>query len=112
MKLRYFFERGANMSLPIDENNLRDSKTAIIYSVDDLFVYIVKITAGDKCHYISSRKNEPIQFGNLEEARLAALKEKVEKIYLALSKTYEEIDIKSCPMNKNDDRYDYLPITL
>jgi len=100
------------MNLSIDEDSRNISKTAIIYSVDDLFVYIVKITYGDEYHYISSRKNEPIQFGNLEEARKAVLKEKVEKAYLALSKTYEETDIQSCPANKDDDRYDYSLITL
>ena len=87
-------------------------KTAIIYSVDDLFVYIIKIIAGEQSYYISSKEGKPIQFGNLEEAREAALKEKAEEAYLALSKTYEETDIKGRPLMKHEDRFDYSQMIL
>ena len=86
-------------------------KTAIIYSIDEIFIYLVEIRMGDKHHFISVNGVEPAEFGNLEGARQAALKEKVQKAYLALSKTYEENDLTTCHAN-HDDRYDYSPIPL
>jgi len=85
-------------------------KTAIIYSLDDLFAYVVAIKEGKKEYYISE-KNSVLKFGNMAEAKQAALKEKVSAAYLALSKTYEEPDLSTCHAN-HQDSYDYVLITL
>ena len=85
-------------------------KTAIIYSVDHLFSYTIEIKEGDKSYYIKN-KDEIRTFGNMEDARQAAIKENVQEAYLALSKTYEETDLSTCHAN-HQDRYDYSPVTL
>ncbi len=87
-----------------------DIKTAIIYSVDHLFAYTVEIKEGNSSYYIADKKG-PLMFGNMEDARQAAIKENVKVAYLALSKTYEEPDISTCHAD-HQDRYDYSPIIL
>ena len=86
-------------------------KTAIIYSIENLYAYIIEIKEGNKHYYISS-KGEPLKFGNMEEARGAILKENVKEAYLALSKTSVESDLSSAKINNYADSYDYSPIPL
>ncbi len=85
-------------------------KTAIIYAIDHIFSYIVEIKEGNTSYYIEN-KGEVLQFGNMEDARQAAIKEKVQEAYLALSKTSEETDLTTCHAN-HQDHYDYSPIQL
>ncbi|HVY53310.1 MAG TPA: hypothetical protein VHA13_02205 [Gammaproteobacteria bacterium] len=92
-------------------NTNANKKIAIIYSLDYLFVYIIEIKDGKNSYYICSSNNEPIQFGNLADARKAALKEKAEQAYLALSKTDEENDLSTCHAN-HQNHFDYTPLTL
>jgi hypothetical protein len=85
-------------------------KTAIIYSIDELFAYTVEIKEGDHSYYLTD-KGEARQFGNMENARQAAVKENAQEAYLALSKTYEEPDLQTCHAN-HQERYDYNKIPL
>jgi hypothetical protein len=88
-----------------------DLKTAIIYSIDNLYAYTVEIRTGSKSYFVSN-KGEPSLFGNMEEARAAALHENVEEAFLALSKTFEEADLTSSSHGQIQDRYDYSRIPL
>lgn len=97
----------------ISQNGIKinpNIKTAIIYSIDHIFAYTVEIKEGDSSYYIA-RKGEVLQFGNMEDARQAAIKENAQEAYLALSKTSEETDLTTCHSN-HQDRYDYSPIYL
>lgn len=96
----------ANQNVHIKPN----IRTAIVYSVDDLFSYTVEIRQGDHSYFIS-KENQPIRFGNMEDARQAAIRENAAEAYLTLSKTYEEADPKTCAVSPND-RYDYSPVPL
>ena len=84
-------------------------KTAIIYSLDHLFAYIIQIWESNKSYYLT-KGDEIIKYGNLEDARLAAIKENVKKAYLALSNTYEETDETTC--HAKNQRFDYSEINL
>ena len=88
-----------------------NKKIAIIYSVDELFCYIVEIRKNNESYLVGSEIN-PEKFGNLEEARRACIKHKAEKGFLALSKTYEEVDASSDNAPFLSDRYDYIPVSL
>lgn len=85
-------------------------RTAIIYSMDDLFAYTVEIKDGKHSYYLS-KKGEPLKFGNMAYARQAAINENAQEAYLALSKTYEEVDLSTCHSTLQD-RYDYSPMVL
>jgi hypothetical protein len=85
-------------------------KPAIIYSIDELFAYVVEIKYKNK-NYFLKKNDRPLQFGNLKDARDAAIKEKAEIAYLALSKTSEETDLSTCHAD-HQDRYDYSIIEL
>lgn len=86
-------------------------KTAFIYSVDDLFFYIIEIRHKDKSRFINE-KDKVIQFGNLETVRGICHQEKVERAFIALSKTYQEVDGTCDPTKMTTDRFDYFPFTL
>lgn len=83
-------------------------KTAVIYSIDELHMYVVNIYLKNKtknnCNQLSTK------FGNLEEVREACKSNGVKKAYLALSKTYEEVDRLSQDHYKMS--YDYLDFEL
>lgn len=85
-------------------------KTAVIYSVDHLYVYLVEIKEANTSYYLT-REGEPLRFNNLDEARQAAIQERVKQAYLALSKTYEEVDLSTCHAD-HQDRYDYMKVSL
>ncbi|MCD6048510.1 MAG: hypothetical protein K0S08_2157 [Gammaproteobacteria bacterium] len=87
------------------------TRTAIIYSLDDVFAYIVEIKEGDKSYYICMKNNEPVQFGNMADARQAALDKNAKEAYLALSKTYEENDLTTAH-GIRQPHYDYIPLSL
>lgn len=82
--------------------------TAIVYSVSDLAVYMVEIRHQDKAYFVS-HKEEPQKFGNLGEAILAARAHKAEQAFLALDKTYQEVEAGS---SQTGNRYDYMPLEL
>lgn len=84
-------------------------KAAIIYSLDHLFAYIVEIRKGNHSEYLKEA-DEIIKYGNLEDARRAAIHEKVKVAYLALSNTYEEVDATTC--HANHLHFDYSEINL
>lgn len=84
-------------------------KTAIFYSVDHLFNYVIEIREGHHSYFIS-HKNHITQFGNLDSARKAALKEGVRAAFMALSKTYEEPDLSTC--HHQQEHFDYQPLSL
>lgn len=84
-------------------------KTAIIYSLDDLYAYHIEITGNGKRYYLTNR-GKPICYGNMKDVLEAVIKENVQEAYLALSKTYEEVDATTC--HANHDHYDYIRITL
>jgi len=85
-------------------------KTAIIYSLDELNAYSIEINVGGKSYYLRDH-NKLITYGNMKEAREAAIREKAQVAYLALTKTSEETDISTCHAN-HQDRYDYMLIPL
>ena len=85
-------------------------KTAIIYSLEDLFAYTVEIREADKRYYVANNEG-PISFGNMKDARDAAIKEGAVAGYLALSKTYDKTGINN-PNQNPQERFDYSPINL
>ncbi|MGQ3888587.1 hypothetical protein ACQUW5_06085 [Legionella sp. CNM-1927-20] len=95
-----------NPSVKINPN----VKTAIIYSLDDLFAYTVEIKEADRSYYIADGQ-DPISFGNMKDAREAAIKEGAIEAYLALSKTYDKTGINNLDQT-HQERFDYSPIKL
>lgn len=86
-----------------------DTRTAIVYTVDELFYYIIEIHYQDKSYFIGE-DNNPDKFGNMEDVVKACHKNKVEKAYIALSKTYQETDLVTDQLGLS--RFDYMPIKL
>lgn len=86
------------------------ARLAIIYSLDDLFVYTVEIKEGDTRYYLM-QGDDPILFANIQDAKRAALKENIQQAYLALSKTYDEIGMATVAEGRHD-KYEYSPIAL
>ncbi len=84
-------------------------KTAIIYSVDDLFVFIVEIKENGNSYFLK-KNGEPVTFANMKDAREAAVNENAVVAYLALSKTYDETGLNSGEISKK--RYTYSPVPL
>lgn len=94
----------SQMEKTVDENIC----TAIFYSISELAEYIVEIRH-QKNQYFINNKQEPLRFGNLSEAKRVALEHKAEKGFLALNKTYQELD----GTNTSDtNRYDYVSVDL
>lgn len=89
----------------------KDKRIAIIYSVDDLFEFIVEIHCQGNSYFIGKAK-QPDKFGNLEDATTASRDHKVEEAYLALSKTYQETDSTTDYPNRSSSRYDYQKVPL
>ncbi len=98
-----------------DENKInavcKDKRTAIIYTISDLAVYIVEICYENECYFIKKNKEEIEQYGNLDNAREAACTHHAEAAFLALDTTYEEMGTSSEDV-KNTARFDYMPIPL
>lgn len=95
---------------PIDEN----VRTAIFYSISDIGEYLVEIRHHNQQYFIS-HGTDPDRFGNLGEAKRAALKQHAEQAYLALDKTYEEVEVSTSTTAKPADQsrhFDYVPVTL
>ncbi len=88
----------------------KDKRTAIIYTISDLAVYIVEVCYEDQCYFIKKSKEEIEQYGNLKDAREAALAHHAEEAFLALDTTYEEMEPLSD--SKKRARFDYMPIHL
>lgn len=86
-------------------------RTAIIYSIDDLLFYIVEIRYHHQNYFIGN-KDSPKKFGNLKDARMACLDHQAEEGFLALSKTYDEVDSSCDNKNVNGERFDYINIKL
>lgn len=91
-------------------NNIKiendNKKIAIIYSLDDLFAYVVKIYHRGDSYYVGSN-NEPEKFGNIDGAKKACQKHRVEEAYLALSNSYQELDATTDNPSDPMPRYDY-----
>lgn len=85
-------------------------KIAIIYSLEELFAYAVEIKEMMQSKYLSEG-GEISKFGNMDDARNAALKAGAQVLYLALPKTSEETDISTCHAD-HQERYDYEEIPL
>jgi hypothetical protein len=97
----------SNEEIHIDPNK----RTAVIYSVDDLVAYIVEINYQHKSYFIEENKRA-VLFGNLAEAKEAALKHHAEEAFLALSKTYQEVDMSNDNPRYCSGRYDYIRVGL
>lgn len=82
--------------------------TAIFYSISDLAEYIVEIRHQSKRYFIND-KQEPMRFQNLNEAKRVALEHKAERGFLALNKTYQELDGTS---TSQTNRFDYVGVDL
>ncbi|MBA2648731.1 MAG: hypothetical protein H0U75_03870 [Legionella sp.] len=85
-------------------------KTAIVYSLDDLFAYTIEIKEGNQSYYIADGQG-PTLFGNMGEVRKVLIKEGVAEAFLALSKTYDEIGLGNLNPNMQE-RYEYSPLNL
>lgn len=94
----------SQLEKPINENK----RTAIIYSISDLAEYLVEIRHHNENYFVSAN-GEPKRFGNLSEARRTALAHEAEEGFLALNKTYQEVD--GSKINDNS-RYDYMHLDL
>lgn len=93
--------------MPIDEN----VKTAFVYSISDLFSYTVEIRYKNQSYFILNDQKESKLFGNLEDAKKAAKNEGSELAYLALDKTYQEVEADNIkPRDFHHKRYDYQKI--
>lgn len=97
---------------PIDENK----PTAIIYSISDLGEYIVEIRFNNQQYYIGKEK-APDRFANLGQAKEAARAHNAEQGFLALSKTYQEVEADNKSQTdtmeaESSQRFDYLPLTF
>jgi len=96
----------------MDELKLKPNKrVAIIYSLDDLFAYIVKICHHKTSYYVGNN-NQPEKFGNIGEAKKACRTHKAEEAYLALSNSYQELDSTTDDPNNPMPRYDYQKVTF
>jgi hypothetical protein len=91
---------------PINEN----IPTAIIYSICEIGDYIIEIRHHYKSYFVGSP--EINRFGNLADAKQAARDHHAQQGYLALNKTYQETEISSKTLSKNQHRFDYLLIPL
>lgn len=96
-----------NHELKCDKNK----KVAIIYSLDDLFAYIIKICHQENSYYIGN-DSQPVKFGNMEEAKRVCRQHNVEEAYLALSNAYQELDSTTDKPHDPMPRYDYQKIIL
>lgn len=93
---------------PIDENQ----RTAIIYSISEAGEYIVEIRYHNQQYFIGDEQAAE-KFSNLGSAKAAALAHNAEKAFLALSKTYQEVEADSVSQNQQSHtRFDYVPIEL
>ena len=94
---------------PIDEN----IKTAIFYSISDLGDYLVEIRYQNE-HYFLLENGKSKQFQNMASARKAALQHGAEQGFIALSKTYQEVEAETLPItsSKQENRYDYIKTDL
>lgn len=92
----------------IDENQ----RTAIIYSISEAGEYIVEIRYQNQQYFIGDEQAAE-KFGNLGSAKAAALAHNAEKAFLALNKTYQEVEASNVDQNKQPDtRFDYVSIEL
>jgi hypothetical protein len=85
---------------------------AIFYSVSEISSVLVEIHSEGKQFFISLDK-KPTAFANLQIAKQAAIKHGAKIGFLALDKTYEEVDF----LNDYDrhaliHEYDFVPISL
>ncbi len=90
---------------PIDESK----RTAIIYSINDIGEYIIEIRHQQE-NYFVTRGKEPEKFGNLADAKTAAHKQAVEITFLALHKTYQEVEADKTGRADEASQFDYLPL--
>jgi hypothetical protein len=98
----------AQTELEIDSNKL----TAVIYSIDELGYFHLELHHHGKNYFVTVN-DEPKVFHNINEAKKAALAEKAEIGYLALSATYQEFTGNgNVPLSQSNRRYDYQLISL
>lgn len=88
----------------------KNKKIAFIYSLDDLFVFIVKIRFQRNSYFIGGE--QPQKFDNLDDAKKSCRAHKVEEAYLALSNSYQELDATTDKIYEPMPRYDYQKISL
>lgn len=82
----------------------------IIYSISDLGDYIVEVRHYDQ-HKFVGNNGEPTRYGNLASAKAAARSHGAVKLFLALSKTYEETESnKDSRVDQKHDKFDYMPL--
>lgn len=96
----------------IDENK----RVAIIYTIPDILEFIVEIHYNNESYFIKkSQLAENERFKNLADAKAAAKGENAEECFLALSKSYQEIEPQNAFSNgkvRADISFDYLPLHL
>ena len=97
----------SEFELPYDKSK----RIAIIYSIDDLFAYIIKICDQENSYYIGNN-DHPEKFGNIDEAKKACRKHNVVEAYLALSNSYQELDSTTDKPYDPMARYDYQKVIL
>lgn len=100
-------------SISQSEKSINEQEcTAFIYSISDLFAYIVEIRHHHQSYIIGNR-SEPDKFHNLSDAKNAAKSHHALKCFLALDKTYQEVasDLHFCS-HKEEGRYDYVALDL
>lgn len=88
-----------------------EKRIAVIYSVDDLFAYVVLLCYQGKSYYISDA-DKPEKFGNMDEVRAVCRKHKADEAYLALSNSYQEVDITTDHPLDPIAQFDYHKIPL
>jgi hypothetical protein len=93
----------------IDQLVIQGVTIGIIYSISDLGDYMVEIRHHDQRYFVGS-KTEPDKYGNLGEAKMAARSHGAVKLFLALSKTYEETEVAKDSVTRQQDKFDYMAI--
>lgn len=88
----------------------KNKRVAIIYNITDIGEYIVEIFHNEISYFIKNGSNENMRFQNLADAKSAAKNENSEECYLAVNKTYQEIE--SSTDENCHKRFDYMPIHL
>ncbi len=86
--------------------------SAVFYSISEISQYLVEIHHLDKKFFISSQ-SQPICFASLDVAKQKARQEGATVGFLALDKTYEEVDFINDHDGKAlDSHHELLPISL
>ncbi len=88
----------------------KNKRVAIIYNITDIGEYIVQIFHNEISYFIKKGANQNTRYQNLADAKDAARNENSEECYLAVNRTYQEIESSSS--EHSNKRFDYMPIHL